>query len=779
MTSFSYKRIKVFLNFYQNKIVFLLITFFSMLPIFWFHEKRYIYGHDMMSIIGENNYYGALYLWNDSLHGGLIFSTDVAYIIYYLYFKVFSILHINLHYSEMILFVSVIFMGISGMYLYLLEIFKRKYTNTDMKIKLFIFTTSLFYTYSFYSLERWHELQFTQLVIFYGCPLLIFSAIKLTDNIYSFIYNLFFLVTAVMVIPVSFSNPADIVSILIAYSIITIIIIGKTIKWKNIFLPLSIIVTIILPFIVATYYFSQYTKETNFSSQTSSSFENIINEKNTLLNILRFTNSYPRNLVIIEDGKSNLYSWGPYYNNQIIILLNYFFIILFIFATTFLFRKNKYVIFLKILLVFDIFLLKGANKPLGTINFFLYDKVPFFWIFRSPDLRFTPLLILILSLLLIFLYQNSNSKKIRLLIFVTTVMYIIIFPFYPIFTNKVIEKQRGIIPSLNTTISDDYKNLSNVLNFDKSTNKVLYLPTYYWYLSGPNMSYTGWPFINQIINKTLFYHSNGTLIPSRTEAIVDNIFSGNFSLENMQKLNIKYIIYDHNAEINKIFAPKDELENIYKNLYLFAEKYGYKVRSFGQLELIEIPEPSSVLNFKINPINDGKGLLKNDYNIIYSHVSPTRYDLNLNLPKDANFSITLLNNYNSNWDIYFLPKTFKTKTYKCEYGFRYYEGNTVECLTKKIFPDFYNLFFLKHVDIARHEVASNGYSNSWYIDQSSSSHSPDKSSYSEDTTNLQIVLYFKPQLYFYLSITVGIILILLIYIILFFLRVKNKLKASK
>ncbi len=744
-----------------------IISLASLIPLTWFDSGKLIFGHDMMPIVGIDNFFRSLFIINDSLYGGIVVSYTMARVVIDFYFKIIQMLGFSLISTEKIFFVLLVFMGITGSYLLFKEIIKVKNLVNDKISTLFLLLCSLYYIFNPFTLERWHELQTGQVILFYGIPLLFFLYIKICEKL-TLTRVILFIIASLSIFVTGLMNPGDMVSVFSTFSIILAFVFRTKINLKGTIVVCVILFSCALPFVTSTYFFEKYSSQTEFSSQTTSSFENIVNKDATIINTFQFTNSYPRNLVIKNDGESNLYTWNAYYNNIVVIVINFVFIILFLSILFFRNIKNNikcdwYILFGAFLV--GIFLIKGANGPFGQFNLFLYEKMPFFWIFRSPDLRFTPFVILAITLILIFYFSSIYDKRTRIVISGIFMLYFLVIVSYPIITRTVIEGQRGIIPSLNTQISNEYLQVAEILNSEKSSSKVLYLPTRYWYLSGKDIKYTGWPFLNHIINKMVFYNSSGALIPKNTNKLIGSFFSGDFSPDNLKKMGIGYIVYDHNADINRELVNPQEFDSLYDSLELAITKYGYKRDTISSLELITLQESTPLISVD----ND----IKNN-EIVFKKINPVKYNIDL-LLKTGSTSLNFLENYDKSWNIYLRPVGDKLE---CNSPVHFNEFNVTECAQEKKYIDLESISIrsFPKIDNANHHIL-NSFANSWTINQNYITSNFPNTYYEimpDGRLRLNIILLYRSQLFVYASLAISFILITASVCFLTILRIRHK-----
>ncbi len=135
-----------------------------------------------------------------------------------------------------------------------------------------------------------------------------------------------------------------------------------------------------------------------------------------------------------------------YTTNSLLIFLSFLIPVIAFLSLLFVRNSNekRYVYFFALLMLIGMAFTSGSHPPLGSIFIFLYDHIPFFWIFRSPFFKFAPAYLLGLAFLLSFSFlfiiskvtsriQNQSRQKyffIGLLLLVVVSWYSFHFAFF-------------------------------------------------------------------------------------------------------------------------------------------------------------------------------------------------------------------------------------------------------------------------------------------------------------------------------------------------------------
>jgi hypothetical protein len=138
----------------------------------------------------------------------------------------------------------------------------------------------------------------------------------------------------------------------------------------------------------------------------------------------------------------------------------------------------------------------------------------------------------------------------------------------------------------------------------------------------------------------------------------------------------------------------------------------------------------------------------------FQRVSPAKYRIYLS-GISATQTVVFLESFHKEWNIYLRPNTNRKR---CNIAREYTSFNTIECSHKMSFFEGDELSYIFKMPIFddTHDLVYE-YANSWKIDPQYIQQNFSKEYYEQNddgTINIELVMYFKPQSYFYMSIIV-------------------------
>ena len=287
--------------------------------------------------------------------------------------------------------------------------------------------------------------------------------------------------------------------------------------------------------------------------------------------------------------KSSDYSFfTKYYNNNPMKLISFIPFIMIILGLLFKKVRNKKenVVILATLffLLVVFFLNKGVNKPFNNVYALLLEKVPLFFIFRSPLEKFSIPSVFLVSLILAFLLRAQK----RLISYFLLGLYLVVFSIPYITLNFISDCKVSANINVSRLFVDksEYKQIREVLNNEKLNYRILSLPGSLNYqvamLTHDQKYYTGMNPVLYAINKSFIATYSG----EQFNIIYDNISNENFSkivsLFNINKILLNKDIYPWSGfrekesipELSEILSEKmDFLKNGSIELYTINTQY--------------------------------------------------------------------------------------------------------------------------------------------------------------------------------------------------------------
>jgi len=250
-------------------------------------------------------------------------------------------------------------------------------------------------------------------------------------------------------------------------------------------------------------------------------------------------NNSNSNLLNLLNGTFFQYTHISKYINFNNILMKILFLIpgLILIVATFNKKNNKRQFYwLVAAYIFTCILILGANFPFSHISKFLFDNIGFFGMYRDSIQKLTPLYMIIFSTLIMYSILNLNKKIYINLFAICVVSNCIIFGYlFYNFNDRVYSN------------FDNYKQISQIINNDKSTFSVLSLPVTDSPLTRTKIDkkdYYGFNIFQLLTNAPIASNKYGEpFIDGLNNHFEDILSQGYF--ENIY--NIKYVIFDKNA----------------------------------------------------------------------------------------------------------------------------------------------------------------------------------------------------------------------------------------
>lgn len=444
-------------------------------------------------------------------------------------------------------------------------------------------------------------------------------------------------------------------------------------------------------------------------------------------------------------GLVNNFPFKDLYNTPIYLLILFVPIFLLILSILEI-KLNKTLLYMAIIFIISLILIAALGfAPLSNFWNLLYT-LPFFGIFRNSN-KFWPLLIIPLTILLI---PILNKRK----------YYISIFIIYLLFLNVY-----SISGNLFT--KDNFVNLPEEYSIDSINSAMqgipegnvgIVYPAKDFFLYGFKWGYMGWsPFLS-LQNELSLLHKQGDSLSQANKNIYNHFVDENLSLikkEDFEKYRVKYII-----------LHKDINYNVFEYYNNYDAVTQYLDREFTLI--------NSNKYYSIYQTFSSNVLLVNSNNLQFQKVNPTKYKLYIN-NLDGTQDLSFLESYHKEWKLYL--KKHPTDSWCNQIEF-YENTNTTECKSTQKFFEGEELSYLwkKPVFDNSHEIVYD-YANGWTIDSEYIKSHYSNNYYttnSDGSINVELVMYFKPQSYFYLGILISITTVLACIAYLFYSFFKTK-----
>lgn len=258
-----------------------------------------------------------------------------------------------------------------------------------------------------------------------------------------------------------------------------------------------------------------------------------------------------------------------------------------------------------ILALVGIFLAKGTNEPFGFVYTWLFDSIPGFVSFRDPT-KFYMLIVLSYSVLIpITINKVLQSIKQRPL------YYLFIFGLLAYLLIILKPAWDGTLTGIyrQSSIPQEYQELSNFINSDTSFYRTLWVPQFQRFGFTSALHPAATP-----IN--LFHTLDAKIIRSK--------ISNNSSEEILREASIRYVILPLDSEGEIFLDDRKYSELEYKKYFnsLESAKYLSRVKRIGKVVIYEVRDPFPLFY-----------LPETKKTVSYKVISQTQY--RLTLPPDS------------------------------------------------------------------------------------------------------------------------------------------------
>jgi hypothetical protein len=422
---------------------------------------------------------------------------------------------------------------------------------------------------------------------------------------------------------------------------------------------------------------------------------------------------------------SPYFPYYHFYDHPFVIICAFLLIILACAALVV--NKTLQTLFFSLLLIIGIFFSKGPNPPLGEIFIWLYNNVPYFWIFRSPVIKFEQTVVLSIAILLGLTtdYLFSITEIIKKFIIFLSILILIVSNSLPVFSGDVIPTTprggRGLLPGFQVNIPDYWKEFIKYVEIqsEMKTGRTLLVPPV-WYAVITNWGYGGpdpalmmvsAPFVSKTMNRGSF--ESDKVIELLYNCSILQYINITYLLN---ILNIRYILYreedfsvisrestisfcwnkilreNSNFALVKRWGPLLLYENkLWKPLNIYAATKIILVKDLNDMlkfldkniSVAQIRETAILIENQLNSIQISNLSLKqvnlcefkNIVELKYTKINPIKYIIHVNT--SCPFILVFSESYHKGWVAYVKGKRL---------------------------PDTWHLI-------------ANGYANAWYINE--------------------------------------------------------------
>ncbi len=418
-------------------------------------------------------------------------------------------------------------------------------------------------------------------------------------------------------------------------------------------------------------------------------------------------------------------------------------------------KKKNYYFWLGIFLI-NLFIFKSSAPPFGNLFEYLVTNT-LLGILRNPQQKMSIIFIISESIILAIILSNTK-KIIKLIVILLIIAYIISSGFY-YFTGDFIPKN-----ALVKEIPQEYFQASNYLNNNNNIKRIVLTPWDDSTWTETNFGFEGYPLFIYLLPGKGIYNLNTIAFSSYNSLFIDRLraplteFNKSLSKQ-ISSLQVDTIIFDGNVNRSKRFLVSETPDKIIN--YLNSQNSLYHDKTFGKILIYRLKKELQYAYITSE-------------NTFVQKINPTKYNIYIsNLSQSQNLSF--LESYHKEWKLYLSPKQTSSWCQPIEF---YNNTNTTECQsTQSLFEgDELSYLYKKPIFDDTHQMVYD-YANGWEIDpQYIKEHYP-KDYYTKNpdgSINIELVMHYKPQSYFFLGLIIfGITLIFCIITLIWIWRRKK------
>jgi arabinofuranan 3-O-arabinosyltransferase len=238
-----------------------------------------------------------------------------------------------------------------------------------------------------------------------------------------------------------------------------------------------------------------------------------------------------------------------------------------------------------------IFVTKGLHPPLESMNRWLYDNAPGFWLLRDPA-KVTLILVLVFALLAALavdrLVQSSRAVggAVAALVACAALVYA-----HPLLTGAVVPDERPLLPPAHVRVPEAWSEVATYLDADPRQGKVVVLPRLDFYQAPTTWGYYGTSFLHHLIARPVVEPLPGgyfseAIVSQHVDSLEQEILrSGRNVSALLQTLGARYVLLRRDLDATfpgRFFLPPSRLAQALPRV-----KGLRHVRSFGPLDLYE------------------------------------------------------------------------------------------------------------------------------------------------------------------------------------------------
>lgn len=385
-----------------------------------------------------------------------------------------------------------------------------------------------------------------------------------------------------------------------------------------------------------------------------------------------------------------------------------------------------------LILVFavSVFLAKGAQPPWGEIFVFLYNHVPFFNVFRTPDIRFGFSMVLALAILMLLISQRYGKH-----FFFFGILGITLLQAWPFFSGAAVrgENVDGKYYDRITHIPEAYSNVAGYINQNTAESSyVLPIPAieYGHYFIDQSEHLIGQDMVAKITKAPFVYISQSGGMSTSTYEALKNILESR-QYDKFRDFPIRYVLLRKDICPDCPIIPEESLVQISDLVYHDAMFSLYEMRNYRSI--IDSP------------------------NVSYERVSPVKYRVHFKHVTEPQ-ELALLQNFNKDWKVFIGSDALRKN---CQSNIKNAYSNTVECINNMTLLETGDWKYLWKPSLfeSSHQLKWD-YANRWEVSPKEilgNSSSSDYSVNPDGSLNFTLTVYYRPEIGYLLSGVISLI----------------------
>lgn len=483
-----------------------------------------------------------------------------------------------------------------------------------------------------------------------------------------------------------------------------------------------------------------------FNDMTPSSFE-LVDNYNTILLQLNSKTSSLLNVFTLKsfygwyDSFDGIpyYSFASTYNSTPSLILISYLLPFFAFCSLIIAKHDKNIIYFSFIALIGIFFVKGIHTPFGEVFLWLFNNIPLFTLFRQPYDKFGMLVTLGYAITggttmgVVYSKLKSLTKKYKGISLIILIIFFTIFLVYlwPWFTGDMFNSHAQI------SIPEYYFEANQWLENENGDFRILYLPFMVGDVSANNWGFRGYTLFYHFKNKPIISSEWGvsessTFINASYERLESNLTDDFYKL--IRLLNVKWIILDNSIDWQ--YYGQTNPSNLGRSL---KNKSNIQFsHSIGKLDFYKIDDDL----FLEHIYGTNQVIFTDDINYMLNYLSEKPFDKQAVFVFENQFEESVIKLCLQNNTKPYKPKIEFEKINPTKYKIHIKSEKPFVLVFSETYNDRWLAYYEENNQIINNHFLANGYANAWCVD-------PEEHGIDD---NFNIILYFKPQSYYYIGL---------------------------